>query len=744
MARLPSGGSKVLVGGCIALLLFVGAWLALRAAQPPAAAPAPAAAAAKPDAEPRVGLVIGNSAYRMAARLDNPMHDAEGVAVALHKVGFKLIGGRAQLDLDKRGMERAIRDFGRSLESGAVGLFYYSGHGVEVGGHNYLIPVDADPKEAGDVPLELVDVDLLLGQVKNAGNPLSMIVLDACRNNPFGARGLRAMGAGLAEIRDRPSGTIISYATAPGKVAADGLPGEHSPYTAAFIEAVQRPDIDVVEAFTWVQSEVDTKTKGEQQPWLGISPIHGQFFFVSPRPTATITTPPGRISPETPEMMLWSSVKDSGDPAMLQTYLDQFPHGTFAGLAKVIIEKLKPKQTAALRPKSDVAEAPPAHAADTLVPIEEMQGAYITVKRTSIRDKPLADAKVVKALEPGVKLRITGLVKNSDWVRVASLDNEVRGFLPGDAIQDVRAAEEGEWQQVKDAKQSAVVVDFLRRYPAGTHAEQAKILRDALMKDEEAIQVRKAEEAAWQRVKNARQSSLVTEFLKRYPAGAYAAQAKILRDVLVKDEEAAQRQKAKEAALKAQREAADRMKTEEAVQRRRTEEAAQPPKAEEVLQRQKIVEGDQRKNDSPLESNSANAESSRPQQQAMIAPPGKAVTNPTAAPRPYDGNWKGQALLAAYGRGVCEIYFTITVTDNVLTGTAHIDNLYNKLNFNVSGEIRQDGSVKANVGSHENLVGRFTSNDFKGTLTGFTCNNPNLDTPVNLTQKASVHLTLVK
>jgi len=237
MATLPSGGSNGRRGRRFALLFLAAAWLALGAW--PTSAQVPAAGPAGADAERRVALVIGNGAYRNVARLDNPMRDAEGVAAALRKDSFELIGGRAQLDLDKRSMERAIRDFGRRLESGAIGLFYYSGHGVEVGGRNYLIPIDGDPKESGDVPLELVDVDLLLGQIRNAGNPLSMIVLDACRNNPFGSRGLRAMGTGLAEIKDRPSGTIISYATAPGRVAGDGPPGAYRPYTAAFIEAVQ-------------------------------------------------------------------------------------------------------------------------------------------------------------------------------------------------------------------------------------------------------------------------------------------------------------------------------------------------------------------------------------------------------------------------------------------------------------------------------------------------------------------------
>ncbi len=323
-------------------------------------------AAAQAEAERRVALVIGNSAYRKVERLDNPLRDARDVAAALRKTGFELVGGGAQLDLDKRGMEQAIRSFGRSLERGAVGLFYYSGHGLEVDGHNYLVPVDADPKESADVDFELVDVGLLLKQVRNANNRLSMIVLDACRINPFGGRGLRAVGTGLAEIKDRPSGTIISYATAPGKVAADGPPGANSPYTAAFLDAVRRPGLDVLEVFNEVSVSVENETKGEQQPWTGMTAIRGQFFFVPPASTATAAPPPppGPASSEAAEMMLWSSVKDSRDPAKIQAYLDQFPQGTFAGLAKVMIGELKRNQMAALaaRPEAPAAAAPSAAA----------------------------------------------------------------------------------------------------------------------------------------------------------------------------------------------------------------------------------------------------------------------------------------------------------------------------------------------------------------------------------------------
>jgi hypothetical protein len=181
-------------------------------------------------------------------------------------------------------------------------------------------------------------------------------------------------------------------------------------------------------------------------------------------------------------MMLWSSVKDSHNPALLQAYLDQFPHGTFAGAAKIMIEDLKRSQMAALPPKPETV-------------IEEIEGSYITVKRANVRDKPLADAKLIKSLEPGVPLKVTGRVKDTGWYRVASADNKLRGFVLRDDIQDVKVVEEADWQRVKETKKSGIVTAFLERYPAGAYAGQAKVLRDDLVKDEEAARRQKAEEA---------------------------------------------------------------------------------------------------------------------------------------------------------------------------------------------------------------------------------------------------------
>jgi uncharacterized caspase-like protein len=297
---------------------------------------------AKPGAEQRIALVIGNSAYQHAPRLDNPQTDARAMAAALLKTGFELIGGGAQLDLDKSRLERAIHEFSRRLRQGTVGMFYYAGHGFEVSGRNYLAPIDANPTSTRDIDFMLVDVDLMMRQLRDADSRLNMVVLDACRNNPFGGAGVRG-GGGLAEIKSRPSGTIISFATAAGEVARDGPPGHNSPYTAALVSAILKPGLSVLDTFNDVAVSVQRATNREQQPWIQSTGIQGQFFFVPPAGGAPSAAPAAAQAPGgmDRDALFWSSVKDSRDPAQLQAYLTQFPDGVYAPLAQIWIEDAK-------------------------------------------------------------------------------------------------------------------------------------------------------------------------------------------------------------------------------------------------------------------------------------------------------------------------------------------------------------------------------------------------------------------
>ncbi|MBV8926366.1 MAG: caspase family protein [Bradyrhizobium sp.] len=245
--------------------------------------PSPAAAGK------RVALVIGNSAYRNVARLDNPAKDAALIADTLSAIGFILVGGGAQLDLDKDAMADVVQRFGRQLDGADVALFYYAGHGVQVAGQNYLVPVGANPTRQTDVDWQMIEVNKVLNQMQASGTRLNLVILDACRNNPFGGRGLRATGGGLAQMQ-APDGTVIAYATQPGAVAQDGSDG-HSPYTKALAETIRRPGLSIFDAFNAVGVAVKHATGDAQQPWLSSSPIDGTFYFVPPAPQ-TQSQPP--------------------------------------------------------------------------------------------------------------------------------------------------------------------------------------------------------------------------------------------------------------------------------------------------------------------------------------------------------------------------------------------------------------------------------------------------------------------
>jgi len=221
----------------------------------------------------RYALVIGNSAYATAP-LPNPVNDADLMAETLAGLGFKV---KLHKDLTRRDMRRAIVDFGQSLEEapkGSVALIFYAGHGIRIDGENYLIPVDAVISDPLDVKIEGVQASTVL-ETLNRYEGLNIVVLDACRNNPFEG-GTRSGGGGLARM-DAPTGTLVAFSTAPGRVAEDGE-GRNSPYTHALVRAMQVPGMKVEDVFKRVRIEVLERTSKRQVPWESSSLI-GDFYF---------------------------------------------------------------------------------------------------------------------------------------------------------------------------------------------------------------------------------------------------------------------------------------------------------------------------------------------------------------------------------------------------------------------------------------------------------------------------------
>lgn len=245
-------------------------------------------------AEQRLALVIGNGRYQDAGELRNPVNDAKAMAEALSGLGFNVISA---FDASQKEMRRAVIAFGQGLkEHDGVGLFYYAGHGVQVKGSNYLIPVNAKISSEEEVAVESMDVNYVLARMDAAKNRLNIVILDACRNNPF-ARSFRSTTSGLASI-DAPAGTLIAYATAPGNVASDGQ-GENGLYTGQLVEALKLPGLKVEDVFKQVRIRVQRMSQGAQVPWESSS-LTGDFYFTSAPPATTQTAllPPVGTAPD--------------------------------------------------------------------------------------------------------------------------------------------------------------------------------------------------------------------------------------------------------------------------------------------------------------------------------------------------------------------------------------------------------------------------------------------------------------
>lgn len=299
-------------------------------------------------AEKRVALVIGNAAYPTAP-LGNPVNDANDITASLQKLGFEVI---QKNNANQREMNRAIVEFGEKLRSDTIALFFYAGHGIQVKGKNYLIPVDARIASESSVRAETVDVDTVMDQL--ATSTLNIVILDACRNNPFERR-FRGTGGGLAQM-DAPTGSLIAYATSPGKTAADG-DGRNGLYTQELLKHIQTPGMPLEAIFKRVRNGVIQGSGNAQTPWE-VSSLTGDFYFtppsggqiamVAPSPPAAMLRPSPAPAPtasantrEDPETQFWNEVKASGSREYYEAYAKQYPKGKYLGLARVELKKLE-------------------------------------------------------------------------------------------------------------------------------------------------------------------------------------------------------------------------------------------------------------------------------------------------------------------------------------------------------------------------------------------------------------------
>lgn len=291
----------------------------------------------------RVALVIGNSNYRFAGQLINPKNDANDIAKAFEAIGFRVIKGT---DLDKAAMDRTIRKFARALSRAKTGVFFYAGHGIQVAGQNYLIPVDAKLEDPTGIDFELIRADIVQRAMELATRT-NLIFLDACRNNPLARNLARAMGTrstsigrGLASI-ESGAGTIVSFATQPGNVALDGK-GRNSPYTKSLLRHLATPGEDISSILIWVRNSVMQDTQNKQVPWEH-SALRARFYFVDPPQSNAVkvqrsTAPP--TAPMSAAARAWSVTKDSKSVAILEEFARHYPKTVYAALAGVRVKEL--------------------------------------------------------------------------------------------------------------------------------------------------------------------------------------------------------------------------------------------------------------------------------------------------------------------------------------------------------------------------------------------------------------------
>ncbi len=257
----------------------------------------------------RVALVVGNGAYGIGP-LRNPVNDASGMSKALESCGFEVL---LKKDVDLESLEKAVSAFGDQIRGADCALFYFAGHGLQVNGENYLVPVTAEPSTEDEVKYRCVNAGLVMAKMKNSGARVSLMILDACRNNPF-ARSFRTVSQGLA-VMDAAKGAFIAYATAPGSVAADGS-GSNSVYTESLLKYLGTPGLKVEELFKQVRAEVARATNDAQVPWENTALV-GDFYFTPPAAsTATVAAP--AVPPEAPTLVGHLQVAVNAPEAQVQ------------------------------------------------------------------------------------------------------------------------------------------------------------------------------------------------------------------------------------------------------------------------------------------------------------------------------------------------------------------------------------------------------------------------------------------
>ncbi len=434
-------------------------------------------------AEKRVALVIGNGEYKSVPKLPNPPNDASDVEDSLKRLNFsvrKVINGRYD------DMRRALLQFGRDARTADIALVFYAGHGIEVGGENWLIPTDAELRTDIDVDHEAISLRSILPILENSSK-LGLIILDACRNNPFDAKmkrtiRRRAVSRGLAEVE--PTGNVlVAYAAKDGTTAADGN-GRNSPYTASLLKYIEQPGMEINFLFRNVRDDVIAATRREQFP----------FVYGSLSRDAIYLKPPQKKPPAMrPDEMAWTFLRDNGGIPALRKFISQFPTSPFALAAR--------DRIAALQQAADAIPKPPRP--DDIAWNLLQNSDNIAVLKNFLQQFPKSP------FAPAARDRIAALQQAAD----------AKPKLP--------QADDIAWNLLQNSDNIAVLKNFLQQFPKSLFAPAA---RDRIAALQQAADAKpkppQADDIAWKLLQTSGNIAVLKNFLQRFPESPFAPAAR--------------------------------------------------------------------------------------------------------------------------------------------------------------------------------------------------------------------------
>ena len=529
-----SGGNAGGARPAVAAALLLAVVLAL--------VPAPEAAAAR-----RVALVVGNGAYEQAGALRNPVNDANDMAAALRGLGFEVILG---LNLDREGFYDKLATFADASHSAEAALFFYAGHGIQADGANYVAPVDVALTNTLALKRGAIELGTVLQQMRGETN---LVFLDACRNNPLAATGTRGEGRGLARIEDARRDTLIAFATEPGGVADDG-DGRNSPFTAALLDHIGRPGETVPDMLTSVTATVLERTAERQKPWVTQS-LTRKFYFAPGEAPLAGTAPAPDASPLpsresaalNADRVFWESVERGGTASGYEAYLEAFPSGLYAALARDRLEEVG--DGGAVSPSAPVPAPVPSgsdHAAlESGLGLDRAARVALQSGLNSLGfDAGPADGAVgprtrraISSWQSAKGYEATSYLTEEQAEALIAAGREARDRAEREAAEREEHAgrdrDDAAFAAARRSDTASAYEVYLSLYPSGAHASEAARLRaarEAADREREDRAARARDDAAFARARRSDTVSAYDGYLSAYRSGAHVSEARRLRD----------------------------------------------------------------------------------------------------------------------------------------------------------------------------------------------------------------------